>query len=272
MLLASPDRVSVPLEDFARAIDQRTALVATCRVYFTSGYIQDVQALAQMAHAQGALLLVDDYQGTGQLPGQTGKSRSFIPFLIVAVIAGAIGYRSLAMSGVRDGDALGLTGFGGSAHLVVPGLHRMDADGTHVEQLTRSPVPEEALKTVPKSYREGSLALGATKWQAIRTNVLPYALPGMLTGTVLGLARAAGETAPIMFTGAAFSLPFLPHSIKDQFMALPYHLYIMATQHHDLAKARPLAYGTALVLLILVLGMNTGVAVVRYRLRRKRRA
>ena len=131
---------------------------------------------------------------------------------------------------------------------------------------------EEALKTVPNSYREGSLALGATKWQSIRTNVLPYALPGMLTGTILGLARAAGETAPIMFTGAAFSLPFLPRSIKDQFMALPYHLYIMATQHHDLAKARPLAYGTALVLVLLVLGLNTVGVVIRYRLRRKRRA
>jgi phosphate transport system permease protein len=131
---------------------------------------------------------------------------------------------------------------------------------------------EEALKTIPNSYREGALALGATKWQAIRTNVLPYALPGMLTGTVLGLARAAGETAPIMFTGAAFSMPFLPRSLKDQFMALPYHLYIMATQHHDIAKARPLAYGTALVLIVLVLGMNMGAILLRYRLRRKRRS
>ncbi len=130
---------------------------------------------------------------------------------------------------------------------------------------------EEALKTIPNSYREGSLALGATKWQAIRTNVLPYALPGMLTGTVLGLARAAGETAPIMFTGAAFSLPFLPRSLSDQFMALPYHLYIMATQHHDIAKARPLAYGTALVLIVFVLGMNMGAVLLRYRLRRKKR-
>ena len=130
---------------------------------------------------------------------------------------------------------------------------------------------EEALKTIPNSYREGSLALGATKWQSIRTNVLPYALPGMLTGTVLGLARAAGETAPIMFTGAAFSLPILPKSLGDQFMALPYHLYIMATQHHDLAKARPLAYGTALVLIVFVLGMNMAAVVLRYRLRRKRR-
>ena len=131
---------------------------------------------------------------------------------------------------------------------------------------------EEALKTVPNSYREGALALGATKWQSIRTNVLPYALPGMLTGTVLGLARAAGETAPIMFTGAAFALPFLPKSLSDQFMALPYHLYIMATQHHDLAKARPLAYGTALVLIVFVLGMNLTAVVLRWRLRRKRRA
>lgn len=130
---------------------------------------------------------------------------------------------------------------------------------------------EEALKTIPNSYREGSLALGATKWQSIRTNVLPYALPGMLTGTVLGLARAAGETAPIMFTGAAFSLPILPKSLGDQFMALPYHLYIMATQHHDIAKVRPLAYGTALVLIVFVLGMNMAAIILRYRLRRKRR-
>lgn len=127
---------------------------------------------------------------------------------------------------------------------------------------------EEALKTVPNSYREGALALGATKWQAIRTNVLPYALPGMLTGTVLGLARAAGETAPIMFTGAAFYLPFLPKSLGDQFMALPYHLYVMATQHHSISQVRPLAYGTALVLLILILVMNMTVVILRYRLRR----
>jgi phosphate transport system permease protein len=130
---------------------------------------------------------------------------------------------------------------------------------------------EEALKTIPNSYREGSLALGATKWQAIRTNVLPYALPGMLTGTVLGLARAAGETAPLLFTGAAFYLPYLPKSLSDQFMALPYHLYIMATQHHAILQVRPIAYGTALVLILLVLGLNMTAIVIRYRIRRKRR-
>jgi phosphate transport system permease protein len=126
---------------------------------------------------------------------------------------------------------------------------------------------EEALKTVPNAYREGALALGATKWQAIRTNVLPYAIPGMLTGTILGLARAAGETAPILFTGAAFFLPFLPSSLLDQFMALPYHLYIMSTQHHAITQVRPIAYGTALVLVVLVFAMNLAAIILRYRLR-----
>jgi phosphate transport system permease protein len=130
---------------------------------------------------------------------------------------------------------------------------------------------EEALKTIPNSYREGALALGATKWQSIRTNVLPYAIPGMMTGTVLGLARAAGETAPILFTGAAFYLPYLPKSLSSQFMALPYHLYIMATQHHAILQVRPLAYGTALVLIVLVLGMNMAAVIIRFRLRKKRR-
>ena len=131
---------------------------------------------------------------------------------------------------------------------------------------------EEALKTVPMSYREGALALGATKWQTIRTNVLPYAVPGMLTGTILGLARAAGETAPILFTGAAFFWPFLPQFPKvlvTQFMALPYHLFIMSTQHHEIAKVRPLAYGTALVLIVLVLTMNIVAVWIRYRFRKK---
>lgn len=126
---------------------------------------------------------------------------------------------------------------------------------------------EEALKSVPQSYRDGSLALGATKWQSIKTNVLPYAIPGMLTGTILGLARAAGETAPILFTGAAFSLPFLPKSLSDQFMALPYHLYIMSTQHHAIEKVRPLAYGTALILIALIFLMNSVAVFVRYKLR-----
>ena len=130
---------------------------------------------------------------------------------------------------------------------------------------------EEALKTVPQSYREGAFALGATKWYAIRTNVLPYAVPGMLTGVILGLSRAAGETAPILFTGAAFFIPHLPKSLFDQFMALPYHLYILATQHQAIEKVRPIAYGTALVLLGLIFLLNLSAVWIRYRYRQRMR-
>ncbi len=128
---------------------------------------------------------------------------------------------------------------------------------------------EEALITVPQSFRAGSFALGATRWQVVRTVVLPRAIPGILTGTILGLARAAGETAPILATGAAFFLPHLPDSIKSQFMALPYHLFIMSTQHHALAVVRPIAYGTALVLVALVCLLNLAAVLLRKRYRDK---
>lgn len=128
---------------------------------------------------------------------------------------------------------------------------------------------EEALRAVPRAYRDGALALGATQWQAIRTAVLPPALPGILTGAILGLSRAAGETAPILFTGVAFYLPFVPKAASDQFMALPYHLYILATQHQSVEKVRPLAYSTALTLVALVFLLNLGAFLVRYRMRKK---
>jgi len=128
---------------------------------------------------------------------------------------------------------------------------------------------EEALKSVPQFMREGSLALGATKWETIYKNVLPYALPGMLTGSILGIGRAAGETAPILLTAAAFFLPELPTSIFDQVMALPYHLYILATQHPEAQKILPMQYGTALVLLLLVVGLNLAAIILRIRIRKK---
>jgi phosphate transport system permease protein len=130
---------------------------------------------------------------------------------------------------------------------------------------------EEALRAVPQSFREASLALGATKWQTIRKNVLPYSVPGMLTGSILAIGRAAGETAPILLTVAAFYLPKLPHSIMDQVMALPYHLYILSTQLPDVDKARPMQYGTALVLIILVLGLNLAAIIMRSHYRKKYR-
>jgi len=127
---------------------------------------------------------------------------------------------------------------------------------------------EEALLTVPQRFRVASRSLGATRWQTIRQVVLPNALPGILTGVILGLERAAGETAPILFTVAAFYLPQLPNSPMDQTMALPYHLYVISTQ----VPGMPLdvQYGTALVLLVLVLGMNVAAAITRSRFRRRR--
>ena len=124
---------------------------------------------------------------------------------------------------------------------------------------------EEALKTVPDSYRQASLALGATKWQTIIKVVLPQALPGIVTGSVIGIGRAAGETAPIIFTVAAFSQPNLPNSVFSQVMALPYHLYVLATQVPNAPE--DIQWGTALVLLILVLFFTIAGTVIRTRAR-----
>jgi phosphate transport system permease protein len=128
---------------------------------------------------------------------------------------------------------------------------------------------EEALKAVPDSYREASLALGATRMQTVFRAVLPAALPGILTGGILALSRAAGETAPIMFTAAVFYTPSLPASVFDEIMALPYHIYVLATAGTEIAKTRPLQYGTALVLIALVLGLNSAAILYRSHLRRK---
>lgn len=131
----------------------------------------------------------------------------------------------------------------------------------------------EALLTVPKSFREGALALGATKWQTIRENVLPYGLPGILTGAILALARAAGETAPILLTVTFFysaGAPAVPKSVLDGTMALPTHIYYMATQHPNPVFVRPLVYGTVLVLLGLVLSLNIVAIAIRTRHRRRK--
>ena len=127
---------------------------------------------------------------------------------------------------------------------------------------------EEAILAVPKQFRTVSLSLGATRWQTIRNQVLPHALPGIITGVILGLGRAAGETAPILFTVAAFYLPNLPKSIFDQSMALPYHLYVIATQ----VPGMPLGiqYGTALILLFIVLSLTLVATLIRSTMRRRR--
>lgn len=127
---------------------------------------------------------------------------------------------------------------------------------------------EEAILAIPQDFRVVSQSLGATRWQTIRYQVLPHAIPGILTGVILGLSRAAGETAPILFTVAAFYLPHLPRSASDQTMALPYHLYVISTQ----VPGMPLSiqYGTALVLLLLVLSLTLVATIIRTRMRRRR--
>jgi phosphate transport system permease protein len=128
---------------------------------------------------------------------------------------------------------------------------------------------QEALITVPKEYRDSSLALGISKWQTIRHVVLPAAIPGIVTGAILSIGRVAGETAPILLTGAAYFLPRLPDSISSQFMALPYHLFVLATSGTSITQTRPLQYGTALVLLIIVLGLNVIAVLIRRHYRQK---
>lgn len=131
---------------------------------------------------------------------------------------------------------------------------------------------EEALKAVPDTYRTGSLALGASKWQTVWKVVLPAGFPNVITGLILSIGRVSGETAPILFTVAAYFLPKLPSGIFDQVMALPYHLYVIATSGTDIEAARPIAYGTALVLIMIVLFMNLLANILRRRFGRKMKA
>jgi len=127
---------------------------------------------------------------------------------------------------------------------------------------------EEALKRIPNSTREAALAVGATKFETIKDVVLPSAMSGILTGVVLTLSRAAGETAPILFTGAAFYINGSTGYINQEFMALPYHLYMLSTQHQSIDQVRPIAYGTALVLVIVVFLLNLTAFYIRYKYRK----
>lgn len=124
---------------------------------------------------------------------------------------------------------------------------------------------EEALRNVPSAYREASYALGATQWETIWHHVLPAAKRGISTGIILGLSRSAGETAPILFTGVTFYQRFLPTSVYDEFMAMPYHIFILSTQHHAIEQVRGIAYGTALVLLLMILTLNLAALMLRTR-------
>jgi phosphate transport system permease protein len=131
---------------------------------------------------------------------------------------------------------------------------------------------EEALRAVPQSYREASYALGSTKSQAVFRVVLPHALPGVLTGAILAVSRAAGEVAPILFVGAAYYLPHLPSKLNDQFMELGYHIFILSTQSPDVDATKPLLYATVFVLLALTFALNALAVLIRARMRVARRS
>ena len=126
---------------------------------------------------------------------------------------------------------------------------------------------EEALRRIPNSLREATLALGVTQFETIKDVILPKALPGIMTGIVLTLSRAAGETAPILFTGVAFYINGISTSVNQEFMALPYHLYMLSTQHSAIEQVRRLAYGTAVVLITLVFLLNVIAFIIRYKYR-----
>lgn len=130
---------------------------------------------------------------------------------------------------------------------------------------------EEALRTIPRELKDASYALGATKLQTIWRILVPQAMPGILTGAILAVSRGAGEVAPIMFTGAAYYLPYLPAKLNDQFMELGYHIYVMATQSPDVEKTKPILYGTVLVLLVLTFMLNLTAVLIRSKLRARRR-
>lgn len=174
-----------------------------------------------------------------------GKIKWFIQLMtsnlagVPSIVFGLFGM-SLFVNKLGFGDSI-LAGSCTLALLVVPVVIR---------------TTEEALKMIDNSYRHGSYALGATKWQTIYRVVLPMGMPNMLTGLILSIGRVSGETAPILFTVAAYFLPKLPHGIFEQVMALPYHLYVIATSGTNIEESRPIAYGTALVLILIVLFVN----------------
>jgi len=233
-----------------------------------------------------------------QVPSQAGKSGGILPAIIgtfylmlgtiifalpLGVMAGiylteyakdnwftrSVNLSIVNLAGVPS-IVYGLFGLGVFVLLFHFGMSLLSASLTLACQALAMTVTtaREAILTVPREYREGSLAIGATRWQTIRHVVLPQALPGIITGAVLAMSRAAGETAPILVVGAAFLLPGLPQSPFDQFMALPYHLYTVAAHVPGMPKST--IWGVALVLLIVVLSFNVLATFIRLKARQRR--
>ncbi len=159
--------------------------------------------------------------------------------------------------------------FGGTLHFGQPAILWASLTLALLTLPTVVVSTEEALRVVPKNHREVAYALGATRWQMVRHVLLPQAVGGILTGTILAVSRGAGEVAPILFTGAAYYLPYLPRKLNQQFMELGYHVYVMATQSPDIDATLPILYSTVLVLLLLTFSLNFTAIVIRARIRRR---
>jgi len=183
---------------------------------------------------------------------KNGKMKSFLQLMtnnlagVPSVVFGLFGM-ALFVNKLKFGDSI-IAGSLTLGLLVLPVIIR---------------TTEEALKSVDDNYRLASYAMGASKLYTIKKVILPIALPDIITGLILSVGRVSGETAPILFTVAAYFLPKLPHSIYDQVMALPYHLYVLATSGTNIEQARPVAFGTALVLVMIVLITNIFANIVR---------
>jgi len=277
-----------------RQLSQRTAfsllIVATIIV------VLPVLAIVIQIIVSGANAI--SWEFLTQAPSQAGKAGGILPAIVgtcylmlgtiivalpLGVMAGiylteyardnwftrAINLAIVNLAGVPS-IVYGLFGLGVFVLLFHFGMSLLSASLTLACQALAMTVTtsREAILAVPKEYREGSLAVGATRWQTIRHLVLPQASPGIITGAVLAMSRAAGETAPILVVGAAFLLPGLPQSPFDQFMALPYHLYTVAAHVPGMPKST--MWGVALVLLVVVLAFNVLATIIRLRARQRR--
>ena len=235
--------------------------------------------LHEYTPAEGARLAWQRFVASKGRPGRVALLRRFFSAALAVVVRSAVAN----LAGVPS-IVFGLFGLGFFIQFIGRGIDRMTQPPGEIvwgqgsliwaamtlALLTLPTVivaTEEALRTVPPDQREASLALGATRWETIRRIVLPASLPGILTGAILGISRGAGEVAPILFTGAAYYLPFLPQRLTDQFMHLGYHVLILSTQSPDVNATEPLLYGTVFVLLILTFLLNLTGVLLRARTR-----
>ncbi len=281
--LTEPPRDGLTAGGIFPAIVGTAALVILMSIAAVPLGVATAVYLHEYTPHEGPKLAWERFKVSGGRPGRLKLLLRFLSAALAAVARSAVAN----LAGVPS-IVFGLFGLGFFIQFVGGGLDRMfHPDGRVVWNqgsllwaaltlalLTLPTVivaTEEALRTVAQDQREASLALGATQWETIRRVVLPASLPGIFTGGILGVSRGAGEVAPILFTGAAYYLPYLPQKVSDQFMHLGYHVYILSTQSPDVDATLPLLYGTVFVLLVLTFLLNLAGVLLRSRTRSRLR-